>query len=243
MALGTGTVSARSLVRPNNQKKGASGWTIAGHIQFRRPCSARPGAAKRFARNRDRPVPADCRRESPSSRLRADCRRAARKARTLSRHRACQTEPAPVKTEPPPATTGRSMKYLTVRHATRYRYAQPATFGPHRLMLRPRDSHDLRLVDAELTLSPPGEIHWTHDVFGNSIAQVEFAQSGTELLIELDAASGTLRRGAAAVFDRRRRRRTIPSSIRPATAATSAACSTAIIPTRRASSTNGRRNS
>jgi transglutaminase-like putative cysteine protease len=76
------------------------------------------------------------------------------------------------------------MKYLTVRHTTRYRYAQPATFGTHRLMLRPRDSHDLRLVDAELTLSPPGEVQWTHDVFGNSIAQVEFAQPGTELLID-----------------------------------------------------------
>ena len=76
------------------------------------------------------------------------------------------------------------MKYLTVRHATRYRYAQPATFGAHRLMVRPRDSHDLRLVDAELTLSPPGDIQWTHDVFGNSIANVEFAQGGTELLID-----------------------------------------------------------
>ncbi|MBI1203029.1 MAG: transglutaminase family protein [Rhodopseudomonas sp.] len=76
------------------------------------------------------------------------------------------------------------MKFLTVRHATRYRYAQPATFGAHRLMLRPRDSHDLRLVDAELTLSPPGDVHWTHDVFGNSIAHVEFAQGGTELLID-----------------------------------------------------------
>ncbi len=44
-------------------------------------------------------------------------------------------------------------------------------------MLRPRDSHDLRLVDAELTLSPPGEMRWMHDVFGNSVAQVEFAQA------------------------------------------------------------------
>lgn len=76
------------------------------------------------------------------------------------------------------------MKYLTVRHATRYRYAQPVTFGPHRLMVRPRDSHDLRLVDAELTLSPPGETRWMHDVFGNSVALVEFAQASAELLID-----------------------------------------------------------
>jgi transglutaminase-like putative cysteine protease len=75
------------------------------------------------------------------------------------------------------------MKYLTVRHATHYRYAHKVTLGTHRLMLRPRDSHDLRLVDAELTLSPPGETRWMHDVFGNSVAQVEFAQMADELLI------------------------------------------------------------
>jgi transglutaminase-like putative cysteine protease len=75
------------------------------------------------------------------------------------------------------------MKHLTVRHATSYRYAKPVTFGPHRLMLRPRDSHDLHLVDAELTLSPPGALNWMHDVFGNSVAQVEFAQAAAELTI------------------------------------------------------------
>jgi len=75
------------------------------------------------------------------------------------------------------------MKRFTVRHATTYRYAKPVVFGPHRLMLRPRDSHDMRLVDAELTLSPPGETRWMHDVFGNSVAQVAFAQPAPELLI------------------------------------------------------------
>jgi transglutaminase-like putative cysteine protease len=75
------------------------------------------------------------------------------------------------------------MKHLTVRHATTYRYARPVQFGPHRLMLRPRDSHDIRLVDAELMLSPPGALRWMHDVFGNSVAEVEFAQSAAELQI------------------------------------------------------------
>ena len=75
------------------------------------------------------------------------------------------------------------MKYLTVRHQTHYRYSAPVKFGTHRLMLRPRDSHDLRLVGAELTLSPPGETRWIHDVFGNSVAQVEFAAPAAELLI------------------------------------------------------------
>ena len=73
------------------------------------------------------------------------------------------------------------MRILTVRHATTYRYARPVTFGPHRLMLRPRDSHDLRLVGAELTLSPPGNLRWMHDVFGNSVALVDFTASATML--------------------------------------------------------------
>jgi transglutaminase-like putative cysteine protease len=75
------------------------------------------------------------------------------------------------------------MKKFTVRHATSYRYAQPVHFGQHRLMLRPRDSHDLHLVDAELSLSPPGALNWMHDVFGNSVALVDFEQPASELRI------------------------------------------------------------
>jgi transglutaminase-like putative cysteine protease len=78
------------------------------------------------------------------------------------------------------------MKTLTVRHATTYRYARPVAFGQHRLMLRPRDSHDLRLVSAELTLSPPGNVRWMHDVFGNSVALVDFPAPGARLSIVSD---------------------------------------------------------
>lgn len=75
------------------------------------------------------------------------------------------------------------MKTFTVRHATTYRYASPVSLGRHKLMLRPRDSHDMRLVAAELTLSPPGQVRWMHDVFGNSVALVDFEQPTTELSI------------------------------------------------------------
>jgi transglutaminase-like putative cysteine protease len=75
------------------------------------------------------------------------------------------------------------MRLLTVRHATNYRYARPVAFGQHRLMLRPRDSHDLRLVGAELTLSPPGSVRWMHDVFGNSVALADFQTPGATLTI------------------------------------------------------------
>ena len=76
-----------------------------------------------------------------------------------------------------------SMKLLTVRHATTYRYSAPVTFGQHRLMLRPRDSHDLRLTGAELALAPGGRVRWVHDVFGNSVALVDFEAPAAELSI------------------------------------------------------------
>jgi transglutaminase-like putative cysteine protease len=76
------------------------------------------------------------------------------------------------------------MKLLTVRHATKYSYARPVAFGQHRLMLRPRDSHDLRLVSADMTLSPPGHVRWMHDVFGNSVALVDFSSPAANLRIE-----------------------------------------------------------
>src|ERR1700730_6726920 len=34
------------------------------------------------------------------------------------------------------------MTIVTVRHITTYRYKQPVSFGEHRMMLRPRESHD-----------------------------------------------------------------------------------------------------
>jgi len=75
------------------------------------------------------------------------------------------------------------MRLLTVRHTTTYRYARPVTFGQHRLMLRPRDSHDLRLMSAELTLSPPGDVRWLHDVFSNSVSLVDFQAAASTLVI------------------------------------------------------------
>ena len=75
------------------------------------------------------------------------------------------------------------MTILTVTHKTIYRYASPVAFGEHRLMFRPRDSHDLRLLDTSLVVSPPASIRWLHDVFGNSIAVARIEGEATELAI------------------------------------------------------------
>ncbi len=76
------------------------------------------------------------------------------------------------------------MAILDVRHTTTYRYRRPVRLGDHRLMLRPRDSHDLRLIRTSLDFSPPASVRWLHDVFGNSVAVASFAEPAAELRIE-----------------------------------------------------------
>jgi transglutaminase-like putative cysteine protease len=45
-------------------------------------------------------------------------------------------------------------------------------------MLRPDDSHDLRLHEAILDVDPkPSLVHWTHDVFDNSICFLEWPET------------------------------------------------------------------
>lgn len=74
------------------------------------------------------------------------------------------------------------MTVLHVLHKTTYRYTRPVQFGEHRLMSRPRDSHDLRLIDTSLSIDPaPSSVRWMHDVFGNSIALVNFSQPAAQL--------------------------------------------------------------
>ena len=74
------------------------------------------------------------------------------------------------------------MKLLTVRHVTTYRYKQPVSFGEHRMMLRPRDSYDQRLIEARLVIEPePAVLNWTHDAFGNCVAIARFTGRAAEL--------------------------------------------------------------
>jgi transglutaminase-like putative cysteine protease len=76
------------------------------------------------------------------------------------------------------------MTLLEVYHTTVYRYRRPVTFGAHRLMLRPRDGHDLRLVSTSLICTPAPILSWTHDVFGNSVAHAAFSAQADQLRIE-----------------------------------------------------------
>src|ERR1700682_2455956 len=75
-----------------------------------------------------------------------------------------------------------TMPLLTIHHKTEYRYAHPVAFGEHRIMLRPRDGHDLRLLADELEITPePMSLRWIHDVFGNSVAIATFDERARTL--------------------------------------------------------------
>ena len=74
------------------------------------------------------------------------------------------------------------MPLLTIHHKTEYRYAHPVAFGEHRIMLRPRDGHDLRVLSNNLEIVPePMSLRWIHDVFGNSVAIATFDERAETL--------------------------------------------------------------
>lgn len=66
------------------------------------------------------------------------------------------------------------MRTLEIVHHTRYDYSAPVVLGEYRLMFRPRDSHDLRLLHTGLTIEPAASVRWIHDPFGNSITIASF---------------------------------------------------------------------
>jgi transglutaminase-like putative cysteine protease len=77
------------------------------------------------------------------------------------------------------------MPTLTIRHVTHYRYRRPVAFGEHRMMLRPRDSHDQRVIEASLAISPkPASLRFVEDAFGNHVGIARFSDSAKELRFE-----------------------------------------------------------
>ncbi len=70
------------------------------------------------------------------------------------------------------------MAKISIVHSTEYAYRNAVGLTRHRLMLRPDDSHDLRLHHAGLDVDPkPSLVHWTHDAFDNSICFLEWPES------------------------------------------------------------------
>lgn len=72
---------------------------------------------------------------------------------------------------------------LKVLHTTTYRFNEQVHLLPHRLMLRPRESRELRLISSNVTVTPHADLTWAHDVFGNAIATATFQKTASNLVI------------------------------------------------------------
>jgi transglutaminase-like putative cysteine protease len=99
------------------------------------------------------------------------------------------------------------MPILTIRHVTSYQYRHAVAFGEHRMMLRPRDDDDQKVLDSKLEITPePSGLRWIRDGFGNHVAIARFAQRAAELrvasTIRVDQAPTGFR--AAEIEDRAR---------------------------------------
>ena len=76
------------------------------------------------------------------------------------------------------------MPILSIKHATTYRYHQPVAFGEHRMMLRPRDDDDQRVLQSRLEIRPePQKLDWARDKLGNHVAIAHFADRSEELRV------------------------------------------------------------
>jgi len=75
------------------------------------------------------------------------------------------------------------MRRLLIKHVTTYQYAEAVTLLPHKLLLRPREGHDIRIESVELDISPAHQLDWQRDVYDNAVAQVTFLEPASILSI------------------------------------------------------------
>ncbi|MBS3955186.1 MAG: transglutaminase family protein [Methylomicrobium sp.] len=76
------------------------------------------------------------------------------------------------------------MRRLQINHLTTYEYAETVTLLPHRLLLRPREGHEIRIESSELIISPEHQLQWQRDVYDNAVAEAIFTQPNNRLSIE-----------------------------------------------------------
>lgn len=76
------------------------------------------------------------------------------------------------------------MKRYKIVHRTYYNYTDTVTLGPHNLLLRPREGHDLRIESFVVKISPDAKVYWHRDVEGNSVAIANFTRQSQQLTVE-----------------------------------------------------------
>lgn len=76
------------------------------------------------------------------------------------------------------------MTYMTVRHRTAYSYRENVQLAPHRLMLRPREGRELKLLALDVSIFPEAQVSWSTDVLGNAVATATFDRPTDSLVID-----------------------------------------------------------
>ena len=76
------------------------------------------------------------------------------------------------------------MKRYKIIHRTYYNYSANVLLGEHRLLLRPREDHELRIESFSLKSTPKANILWHRDVQGNSVAIANFSEPTQQLSVE-----------------------------------------------------------
>ncbi len=74
------------------------------------------------------------------------------------------------------------MQKFHIFHETRYDYAAPVALGEHRLLVRPRDGHDVRIESSKLAIEPNATVNWHRDELDNSVAIAHFDDTLTSTL-------------------------------------------------------------
>jgi hypothetical protein len=80
-------------------------------------------------------------------------------------------------------TPPETWEQIQLTHETIYIYSAPVRFSPHRLVMRPREGHDIRLNTMNLTTYPESEITWYRDMLDNTIAMATILAESSELRI------------------------------------------------------------
>jgi len=70
---------------------------------------------------------------------------------------------------------------IRIQHRTTYNYSEPVSFGEHRIMVRPREGHDVHIESSILEIHPRHSIRWMRDVNGNSLAKIVFTEPAAQL--------------------------------------------------------------
>ena len=80
-----------------------------------------------------------------------------------------------------PSRRSTHLRTLQIEHITEYEFGLNVTLLPHRLLLRPRENHGLRIASSTLAIVPAPTLRWQRDAFDNSVALVSFTTPSSSL--------------------------------------------------------------